>query len=182
MLRRDFVRTVISVCLAPKLLLSQQRATDAPPPPAPVPWTLGLNPKNHCRSPEWLTRSRRPRFASLPKRRWKRSYVSVMYFYHRLETSHEPCRTGRPSSSIFSSAVRQRPGSGSIPVAWTGWRASPSVNISCRSHSLAMSRPTHSLSPGCAPGARSSVSQVPFSSKMSKKLSTSDLPRSTPGS
>jgi Gluconate 2-dehydrogenase subunit 3 len=45
MLRRDFVRTVISVSLAPKLLLSQQRATDAPPPPAPVPWTLGLNPK-----------------------------------------------------------------------------------------------------------------------------------------
>ena len=45
MLRRDFVRTVISLSLAPKLLLSQQQATQAPPPPAPVPWTLGLNPK-----------------------------------------------------------------------------------------------------------------------------------------
>ncbi len=45
MLRRDFVRTVISISLAPKLLLAQQRATSAPPPPAPVPWTLGLNPK-----------------------------------------------------------------------------------------------------------------------------------------
>ena len=45
MLRRDFVRTVISLSLAPKLLLSQQQTTNAPPPPAPVPWTLGLNPK-----------------------------------------------------------------------------------------------------------------------------------------
>jgi hypothetical protein len=45
MLRRDFVRTVISVSLVPKLLLSQQQATPAPPPPAPVPWSLGLNSK-----------------------------------------------------------------------------------------------------------------------------------------
>jgi hypothetical protein len=41
--RRDFVRSVFSVGLAPKLLLSQQSAS-APPPPAPVAWTLGLNP------------------------------------------------------------------------------------------------------------------------------------------
>jgi hypothetical protein len=45
MLRRDFVRTVVAVGLAPKFLLSQQVANPAPPPPAPVPWTLGLNPK-----------------------------------------------------------------------------------------------------------------------------------------
>jgi hypothetical protein len=45
MLRRDFVRAVVSVGLAPKLLLSQQAANPAPPPPAPVPWTLGLSPK-----------------------------------------------------------------------------------------------------------------------------------------
>jgi hypothetical protein len=45
MLRRDFVRAVVAVGLAPKLLLSQQTANPAPPPPAPVPWTLGLNPK-----------------------------------------------------------------------------------------------------------------------------------------
>jgi hypothetical protein len=45
MLRRDFVRAVVAVGLAPKLLLSQQAANPAPPPPAPVPWTLGLNPK-----------------------------------------------------------------------------------------------------------------------------------------
>jgi len=35
----------VSVGVAPKLLLSQQTANPAPPPPAPVPWTLGLNPK-----------------------------------------------------------------------------------------------------------------------------------------
>ena len=45
MLRRDFVRAMMSVGLAPKLLLSQQAANPAPPPPAPVPWMLGLNPK-----------------------------------------------------------------------------------------------------------------------------------------
>src|SRR6204780_708066 len=45
MLRRDFVRAVAAVSLAPKLLWSQQTASSAPPPPAPVPWTLGLNPK-----------------------------------------------------------------------------------------------------------------------------------------
>jgi hypothetical protein len=45
MLRRDFVRAVVSVGIAPKLLLSQQTANPALPPPAPVPWTLGLNSK-----------------------------------------------------------------------------------------------------------------------------------------
>jgi hypothetical protein len=44
MLRRDFVCAVVSVSFAPRLLLSQQTANPAPP-PAPVPWTLGLNPK-----------------------------------------------------------------------------------------------------------------------------------------
>ena len=42
--RRNFVRSVVAVTLAPKWLLAQQ-AGPAPPPPAPVPWTLGLNPK-----------------------------------------------------------------------------------------------------------------------------------------
>lgn len=45
MLRREFVRAVVSVSIAPRLLLSQQVANPAPPPPAPVPWTLGLNSK-----------------------------------------------------------------------------------------------------------------------------------------
>jgi hypothetical protein len=45
MLRRDFVRAIVSVGLLPKALLAQQTANPAPPPPAPVPWTLGLNPK-----------------------------------------------------------------------------------------------------------------------------------------
>ena len=45
MLRREFVRAVVSVSIAPRLLLSQQGASPAPPPPAPVPWTLGLNPE-----------------------------------------------------------------------------------------------------------------------------------------
>jgi hypothetical protein len=35
MLRRDFVRAVVSVGLAPRLLLSQQTANPAPPPTAP---------------------------------------------------------------------------------------------------------------------------------------------------
>ena len=45
MLRREFVRAVISVGIAPRLLLSQQAANPAQSPPGPVPWTLGLNPK-----------------------------------------------------------------------------------------------------------------------------------------
>jgi hypothetical protein len=45
MRRRDFVRAVIAVGAAPKLLLGQQAATPTPPPPAPVPWLLGLNSK-----------------------------------------------------------------------------------------------------------------------------------------
>jgi hypothetical protein len=45
MLRRGFVRGVVSAIFAPKFLLSQQTAKPALPPPAPVPWTLGLNPK-----------------------------------------------------------------------------------------------------------------------------------------
>jgi len=42
-LRRDFVRAVVSVGLAPRVLLSQQTTGPAPSLPAPVPWTLGLN-------------------------------------------------------------------------------------------------------------------------------------------
>ncbi len=45
MRRRDFVRAVLAVGAAPKLLLGQQAATPSPPPPAPVPWLLGLNSK-----------------------------------------------------------------------------------------------------------------------------------------
>ena len=45
MLRRGFVRAIVSVIFAPRALLSQQTAKPAPPLPAPVPWTLGLNPK-----------------------------------------------------------------------------------------------------------------------------------------
>lgn len=45
MQRRDFLRAMVAAGLAPRLLLGQQTANPAPPPPAPVPWTLGLNPK-----------------------------------------------------------------------------------------------------------------------------------------
>ena len=44
MRRRDFVRAVLATGAAPKLLLGQQAATPMPP-PAPVPWLLGLNSK-----------------------------------------------------------------------------------------------------------------------------------------
>ncbi len=49
MRRREFVRGVLAVGIAPGALLGQQAgsapANPAPPPPAPVPWTLGLNAK-----------------------------------------------------------------------------------------------------------------------------------------
>ena len=41
--RRQFVRAMVALGLAPRLW-AQQAANPAPPPPAPVPWTLGLNP------------------------------------------------------------------------------------------------------------------------------------------
>ena len=44
MQRRDFVRGMIALGIAPELW-AQQVANPAPPPPAPVPWTLGLNGK-----------------------------------------------------------------------------------------------------------------------------------------
>lgn len=44
MQRRDFVRGMMVMGFAPRLL-AQQVANPAPPPPAPVPWTLGLNSK-----------------------------------------------------------------------------------------------------------------------------------------
>lgn len=44
MLRREFVRGVLCVSVAPGALLSQQEKGAAPALPAPVPWTLGLNP------------------------------------------------------------------------------------------------------------------------------------------
>lgn len=43
--RRDFVRAVLTIGAAPKLLLGQQATPPGAPPPAPVPWLLGLNPK-----------------------------------------------------------------------------------------------------------------------------------------
>jgi hypothetical protein len=42
MQRREFVWSLVAAGVAPRALFGQQQA--APPPPAPVPWTLGLNP------------------------------------------------------------------------------------------------------------------------------------------
>ena len=44
MVRREFVQAILSVLVAPRLLFSQQASKANLPPPAPVPWTLGLNP------------------------------------------------------------------------------------------------------------------------------------------
>jgi len=57
MVRREFVQAVISILVAPKFLFSQQTAKPALPPPAPVPWTLGLNsltPQPHTQSPDGI--------------------------------------------------------------------------------------------------------------------------------
>ncbi len=45
MQRRQFVRAAISAGLAPTALLAQKSTTPNLPLPAPVPWTLGLNPR-----------------------------------------------------------------------------------------------------------------------------------------
>ncbi|GAC1419905.1 MAG: hypothetical protein NVSMB62_13230 [Acidobacteriaceae bacterium] len=45
MKRRNFVASMVSIIASPRLLFAQQPAAPALPPPAPVPWTLGLNPK-----------------------------------------------------------------------------------------------------------------------------------------
>lgn len=45
MRRRDFVRAVLAMGAAPKLLISQEVPKTVPPPPAPVPWLLGLTEK-----------------------------------------------------------------------------------------------------------------------------------------
>jgi len=44
MVRREFVQAIISILVAPRLLFAQQASKANLPPPAPVPWTLGLNP------------------------------------------------------------------------------------------------------------------------------------------
>ena len=44
MRRRDFVRGLVAIGAASKVLMGQQAAAP-PPPPAPVPWLLGLNSK-----------------------------------------------------------------------------------------------------------------------------------------
>lgn len=43
--RREFVRAMAVLAITPKWLLAQQSSTAAPVLPAPVPWTLGLNPR-----------------------------------------------------------------------------------------------------------------------------------------
>jgi hypothetical protein len=45
MKRRDFVRTLISASLAPKLLVGQQADRTPTPAAGPIPWTRGLNPE-----------------------------------------------------------------------------------------------------------------------------------------
>lgn len=41
--RRDFIRMLAAFGFTPEILLAQRQATSNLPPPAPVPWTLGLN-------------------------------------------------------------------------------------------------------------------------------------------
>jgi hypothetical protein len=45
MRRREFIQAFLAASVTPKLLLAQQSTSAAPTLPAPVPWTLGLNPK-----------------------------------------------------------------------------------------------------------------------------------------
>lgn len=59
MKRREFVRMAAGACVLPELILAQQQApitqNPLPPPPAPVPWTLGLNSKTplpHTETPD----------------------------------------------------------------------------------------------------------------------------------
>jgi hypothetical protein len=59
MRRRDFVWRLLAAGLAPQVLFGQQQAA-APPPAAPVPWTLGLNPSTplpHTQVPDAVAES-----------------------------------------------------------------------------------------------------------------------------
>ena len=61
MLRRDFVRAVVVAGVAPHALLSQQAGKPQLPAPAPVPWTLGLNPRTplpHTQSAETIAETK----------------------------------------------------------------------------------------------------------------------------
>ncbi len=114
MLRRDFVRAVVAVSLAPKLLLSQQQAALSPP-PAPVPWTLGLNPKTPLPLTDSGGRDRGDRgpllYAAADGRP---SRVSAMCFCRRSGTSPARCRPTHPASSTSSSAARRRPAQAAV--------------------------------------------------------------------
>ena len=55
MLRRDFVRTVLSISMAPKLLLCQQSTRASPSPLAPASW------RPRCRTPNQALISLSPR-------------------------------------------------------------------------------------------------------------------------
>jgi hypothetical protein len=64
MRRREFVQQLMAAVFAAKVLPAQQAGSQAPTIPAPVPWTLGLNPKTplpHTTVAEGLAQSR-PRF------------------------------------------------------------------------------------------------------------------------
>jgi hypothetical protein len=68
MLRRDFVRAVVSAGLAPKALLAQQAGQPQLPLPAPVPWPSGLNPQTpvpHTQVAETVAQSQPTFFTSV---------------------------------------------------------------------------------------------------------------------
>ena len=128
MRRREFVWMVAGACVLPEVVLSQQQAATTqnplPPPPAPVPWTLGLNGKTplpHTETVDDVAETDATFFSA----------VQMATLVHLSSILLPPLGdmpgaldAETPQFLDFLIGDSPAPRKGSIPVAWTGWMQS----------------------------------------------------------